>query len=77
MTIFQATGAKLARPSFFCDLAWAHGRAGQVEEGLALLTDALNIIATTGEHVSEAEVYRLKGELLLRLMCRDEHPART
>lgn len=65
LAIFQATGAKLGIPSFFCELAWAHGRAGRVEEGLALVTEALGMIAKTGERVSEAELYRIKGELLL------------
>jgi predicted ATPase len=65
LAIFHTTGAKFALPSFFCDLAEAHERAGQVEEGLALVTEALKRIAETGEHVSEAELYRLRGELLL------------
>jgi predicted ATPase len=65
LAIFQVTGAKLAIPSFFCELAWAHGRARRVEEGLALVTEALGMIAKTEERVSEAELYRIKGELLL------------
>jgi predicted ATPase len=66
MVIFQATGAKLAIPSFFCEFAWAYGRAGRVKEGLALVTEALRVIAKTGERVSEAEVYRVKGQLTLQ-----------
>jgi predicted ATPase len=66
LAIFHTTGAKFAIPSFLCDLAEAHERAGRVEEGLALVTEALKRIAKTKERVSEAELYRLAGELLLR-----------
>jgi len=66
LTIFHTTGAKFAIPSFFCNLAEAHEMAGQVEEGLALVTAALKRIAKTGEHLSEAELYRLKGNLLVQ-----------
>jgi DNA-binding winged helix-turn-helix (wHTH) protein/predicted ATPase len=66
VAIFYTTGAKFALPGFFCDLAEAHERAGQVEEGLALVTEALKRIAETGEHLSEAELYRLRGELTLQ-----------
>jgi DNA-binding winged helix-turn-helix (wHTH) protein/predicted ATPase len=66
LAIFHTTGAKFAIPSFLCDLAEAHERAGRVEEGLALVTEALGMIAKTGERVSEAELYRLKGQLTLQ-----------
>ena len=36
---------------------------GQVEEGLAVLAEALALVDKTGERVYEAELYRLKGEL--------------
>ena len=44
-------------------LAEACGRAGQVEEGLRALEEALQ---ATEERMYEVEVYRLKGELLLQ-----------
>jgi predicted ATPase len=40
--------------------------AGQIEEGLAHLNEALQIGKRTGEHWLEAELYRHKGQLLLR-----------
>ena len=40
--------------------------AGQIEEGLALLGDALQIAQRTGECWMYAELYRHKGQLLLR-----------
>jgi predicted ATPase len=63
---FQATGAHIALLGFWCDLAWAHGIAGQVDEGLALIADALTWVHNAGEYYYEAELYRLKGELLLQ-----------
>src|SRR5439155_19973974 len=47
-------------------LAEACGRVGQVEEGLRALSEALEAMQTAEERVYEAEVYRLRGELLLR-----------
>jgi predicted ATPase len=47
-------------------LAEACGRAGQVEEGLRTLHEALEAMQTTEERMYEAEVYRLRGELLLQ-----------
>ena len=47
-------------------LAEACGRAGQVEAGLGALHEALEAMQTTEERLYEAEVYRLRGELLLQ-----------
>jgi tetratricopeptide (TPR) repeat protein len=47
-------------------LAEVYGKAGQVEEGLSALTEALAVMNKTGERVWEAELYRLKGELTLQ-----------
>jgi hypothetical protein len=37
----------------------------EAEEGLAALAEALTVVDNTGERFYEAELYRLKGELLL------------
>ena len=58
-------------------LAEAYGKAGQVEEGLRLLAEALAHVDTTGERNYAAEVYRLKGELLLGQAIPDEAQAET
>jgi predicted ATPase len=44
----------------------AYEIAGQVEEGLALLDEAFQIVESTGERWQAAELYRHKGQLLLR-----------
>jgi predicted ATPase len=63
---FQATGAETARPYYLALLAEAHEIIGQPEAGLTVLTEALALVDTTGERWCEAELYRLKGELLLQ-----------
>lgn len=40
-------------------------KAEQTEEGLTALNEGLDFMEKTGERVSEAELHRLKGELLL------------
>jgi predicted ATPase len=47
-------------------LAEAYGKVGQVEEGLTVLAEALALVDKTGTRVSEAELYRLKGQLTLQ-----------
>jgi hypothetical protein len=46
--------------------AAAHDQAGKIKTGLALLTQAGEHVESTGERWCEAEVYRLRGELLAR-----------
>ena len=47
-------------------LAEADGAMGQPEAGLTALVEALTLVDNTGERHYEAEIYRLKGELLLQ-----------
>ena len=61
-----ATGASLFRPWFLCFLAEAYETAGRFEEGLAAVAEAIAIVEKTGERYNEAELHRLKGELILR-----------
>ena len=65
LAALRATGAELRRPYYLELLAEAYGRAGQAEEGLHLLDEALQLVHKTGEGWREAELYRLKGELFL------------
>jgi predicted ATPase len=41
-------------------------KVGQAEEGLSALTEALTLVDKSGERFYEAELYRLKGELVLQ-----------
>ncbi len=61
----SAIGREAHAPYFRALLAEALGQVGQAEDGLDLLDEALAFIDKTSERFWEAEVYRLKGELLL------------
>jgi len=61
---FEATGAKVARPINLCLLADAYAKTGQPGEGLEVLDEALDAVNDTGEGWWEAELHRLRGELL-------------
>ena len=62
----RATGAEVKVPYYFGLLAEAHRRINQTMEGLMLLSDALELVERTGEHWYEAELYRLRGEMLIK-----------
>jgi predicted ATPase len=51
-------------PYFLARLAEAYHLQGQVEEGLAVLAEALAVVDKNDERWWEAELHRLKGELL-------------
>ena len=63
----RAAGSGLDWPRFLLLLAEAYGSVGQLEAGLSAVTEALATVHKTGERWWEAELYRLKGELLLAL----------
>jgi predicted ATPase len=66
LTDWQATGGETHRPYHLALLAEALGWAGQIEEGLGALAEALALAHRTGEGFHAAELHRLRGELLLR-----------
>jgi predicted ATPase len=62
----RATGAEVVRPYYLCLLAEAYMETGRLDDGLNALTEAL---AAADEHENrhyEAEIHRLRGELLLK-----------
>jgi len=61
-----AAGSEEGRAYYLAFLAEAYGHVGQTAEGLHVLAEALACAHTTGERCWEAELYRLKGELLLQ-----------
>jgi predicted ATPase len=63
---YRATGVEILRPWFLSLLAEAHGIMGQSEAGLDVLKEALALADTTDDRWCEAELHRLKGELLLQ-----------
>jgi class 3 adenylate cyclase/predicted ATPase len=65
-TAFSATGAKVFVPYHMALLAKACEIAGQIDEAVRKLNDALQMVEQTGERWLLAELYRHKGQLLLR-----------
>jgi DNA-binding SARP family transcriptional activator/predicted ATPase len=61
----QAMGIGVGHPHRLTLLAEAYGNAGRAEEGLLLLMEALDASRCTGECVYDAEIHRVRGELLL------------
>ena len=52
-------------PGFLASLGDAYGSVGRTAEGLRVLGEGLELAERTGECCWEAELHRLKGELLL------------
>jgi predicted ATPase len=77
MAAWQAAGAELARPYFLGLLAEACVHGGQGEEGLSAVAEALATVHKTGERFYEADLYRLRGELLLARSTRQTAEAET
>ena len=62
----RATETELWRSYGLSMLAETCGQAGHVDEAITALDEALAVVRVNTEHWWEAEIYRLKGELLLR-----------
>jgi predicted ATPase len=62
---YQNMGYRNALPYFLGLLASAHHKAGEIEEGLRVLDRALSMAEATSDRWSDAELFRVKGELLL------------
>ena len=61
----RARGSVLASSWLLAHLAAAHTKAGEAEEGLAVVAEGLEFVRKTGERYAEAELHRVKGALLL------------
>jgi DNA-binding winged helix-turn-helix (wHTH) protein/predicted ATPase len=66
LAALRATGAELLRPYLLALLAEVCGHSGQIEAALCALKEALVAADEHAERFYEADLYRLKGELLLR-----------
>ncbi len=72
---WSAGGAELHHPQTLAYLAHFSAQMGRIQEGLALVDEALILVDKTEERYFEAEVHRVKGELLW--MKGDEAEAET
>jgi predicted ATPase len=67
LSAFRATGANLAFPLCLTLLADAYGKAHQPKQGLIQLSEAERLVEATEERWAEAEMYRVRGELLIAM----------
>lgn len=66
LAAYERLGIELSRPHFLALLAEAVGNDGRGEEAVLIVDDALASTERTHERYYEAELHRLKGELLLK-----------
>jgi predicted ATPase len=72
LTALEATATALVRPHFLSLLAEGLSKLDRLDEAWALLEEATTMVSHNGERYYEAELYRLKGELLLKKAKRAE-----
>ena len=65
--LYRSTGAELGSAYFAGLLAETLGRMGHGEMGIVVMGEAFDILARTQDRWCEAELYRLKGELLAQI----------
>jgi class 3 adenylate cyclase/tetratricopeptide (TPR) repeat protein len=71
----DSSAARHRRTLYLGHVAAAHASLGQPEAGLALLDEAIQTAEKTDQRFFEAELCRLRGEMLLMLGRRDEAEA--
>jgi serine/threonine protein kinase/predicted ATPase len=71
LAAWHATGALSHRPYHLALLGEALGKEGRIAEGLAALAEAQTLSRATEERFAEAELYRLRGELLWHRAAQD------
>jgi predicted ATPase len=76
LAVRQAKGTIFLQPYYLALLAQAHVDAGEISEAAELLSEALDRAESTREIWIEAELHRLKGEVLLSRADRAKAEAR-
>lgn len=71
----SANGANLGLNYFLILLAESHGKVGKPDVGLGILAKASRLGCDNDEHFYDAELSRIKGELLLQQAVPDQYQA--
>ncbi len=71
--IWCSTGAIIGQSAYLIVLAEVLGNMGQAVEGMGVLEEAIEMVDRSGEMYYAAELYRIKGDLILKLS--DENQA--
>jgi hypothetical protein len=69
----RAKGVLLAMTGPLVMLGDVFRLADRCTEGLAAIAEALSLVERAGERVYEAEIWRIKGELLLKAAAKSKH----
>ena len=69
LAALRSTGAGGLVAEHLAWLAEAYGQVGQIGKGLSTLDEALDLVNQTEERWCEAELYRLRGELVRNAEC--------
>lgn len=72
LAVFQAIGSSNLTPLLSAMAAEISLDAEQIDQGLAIVEEAHNLARNTGMNHCDAEIHRLKGELLLQRFNRHE-----
>jgi tetratricopeptide (TPR) repeat protein len=64
LSVLRGAGAVVHTPRALCFLAEAHARVGNLQEGQNCLAEAAQLIETTQERSGEAELHRLRGDMM-------------
>ncbi len=73
----RARGVMLPMTWLLASLGEVFGRAGRCTEGLEAIAEALALIERNGERYYEAEIWRIKGELLLKSAASNSQTSRA
>ncbi|WP_027555879.1 adenylate/guanylate cyclase domain-containing protein [Bradyrhizobium sp. Cp5.3] len=64
LSVLRGVGAVVHTPRALCFLAEAHAKVGRLQEGQQCLVEAAQLIEATQERSSEAELHRLRGDMM-------------
>jgi predicted ATPase/class 3 adenylate cyclase len=77
LVVSQNRGVEQFRPYYLALLADSYRTIGQVEDALQALTQALALVDKSGGNWYEADIHRLRGELLLQQASDNQAEAET
>jgi predicted ATPase len=77
MSNISDSGTKVGQTIRLILLAQVHAKMNQADEGLRSLTEAESIMAKADERLLEADLYRLKGDLLLAQSTKNQNDAES
>ena len=75
LKMLRDTGAKRSLPYYLCLLAETHGNGGRTQKGLQIISEGIVAAEEMEERWWEAELYRVKGDLMLQQSEANEEQA--